>query len=183
MFLRRGISYTDTVMFSLSGVVPVLDNQETLLELHTRLTATCSATVPDAYELIFVNDGSIDRPGEDLSHIASTEPQVRAISLRRNFGSQAAILAGLAHATSHRVAMIAADFQEPPELISDLYIACGAGTEIALASRSTFLPASFKTKSVCANWRVDNGHSNIPRYVCAHFITLMRYVPESPPPD
>ena len=124
-------------MVSLSVVVPVYHNQETLQELHTRLTATCAAIVPDAYELIFVNDGSGDRSWELLHHIASTDPHVRAISLSRNFGSQAAILAGLAHATGARVAMIAADLQEPPELISDLYKACDAGAEIALASRST----------------------------------------------
>ena len=125
------------VMVSLSVVVPVYHNQETLWELHTRLTATCSAIVPDAYELIFVNDGSGDRSWEVLSHIASSDPRVRAISLSRNFGSQAAILAGLAQATGDRVAMIAADLQEPPELISELCKACDAGAEIALASRST----------------------------------------------
>ena len=124
-------------MVSLSVVVPVYHNQETLRELHRRLTATCSAIVPDAYELILVNDGSDDRSWELLCHIASTDPHVRAISLSRNFGSQAAILAGLAHATGARVAMIAADLQEPPELISDLYKACDAGAEVALASRST----------------------------------------------
>ena len=135
---RRGdIDYTDATMVSLSVVVPVFHNQETLTELHRRLAATCCVIVPDAYELIFVNDGSCDRSWELLCHIASTDPHVRAISLSRNFGSQAAILAGLAHATGARVAMIAADLQEPPELISDLYKACDAGAEIALASRST----------------------------------------------
>ena len=124
-------------MVSLSVVVPVFHNQETLRELHTRLTVTCSGIVPDAYELIFVNDGSGDRSWEVLLHIASSDLRVRAISLSRNFGSQAAILAGLAQATGDRVAMIAADLQEPPELISDLYKACDAGAEIALASRST----------------------------------------------
>jgi len=118
-------------MVSLSVVVPVYHNQETLPELHRRLTATCCAIVSDAYELILVDDGSADRSWELLCHIASADPHARAISLSRNFGSQAAILAGLAHATGARVAMIAADLQEPPELISDLYKACDAGAEIA----------------------------------------------------
>ncbi len=124
-------------MISLSVVVPVFHNQETLQELHTRLTATCSAIVPDAYELVLVNDGSGDRSWEILCHLASTDPQVRAISLSRNFGSQAAILAGIAQATGDRVAVIAADLQEPPELIAELWRACETGAEIALASRST----------------------------------------------
>ena len=124
-------------MVSLSVVVPVYHNQETLPELHKRLTATCCAIVPDAYELILVDDGSADRSWELLCHIALTDSRVRTISLSRNFGSQSAIMAGLAHATGARVAMIAAVLQEPPELISDLYKACDAGSEIALESRST----------------------------------------------
>jgi polyisoprenyl-phosphate glycosyltransferase len=124
-------------MVSLSVVVPVYHNQETLPELHRRLTATCSAIVPDAYELIFVSDGSGDLSWDILSQIASTDPQVRAISLSRNFGSQAAVLAGLSQAIGDRVAVIAADLQEPPELLSGLYRACDNGAEIALASRST----------------------------------------------
>jgi len=124
-------------MVSLSVVVPVYHNQETLPELYRRLTATCSAIVPDAYELIFVNDGSGDLSWDILSQIASTDPQVRAISLSRNFGSQAAVLAGLSQAIGDRVAVIAADLQEPPELLSGLYRACDNGAEIALASRST----------------------------------------------
>jgi len=124
-------------MVSLSVVVPVYHNQETLPELHSRLTATCSAIVPDAYELIFVSDGSGDLSWDILSQIASTDPQVRAISLSRNFGSQAAVLAGLSQAIGDRVAVIAADLQEPPELLSGLYRACDNGAEIALASRST----------------------------------------------
>ena len=101
---RRHIAYTDAIMVSLSVVVPVYHNQETLRELHSRLVAMCSGIVPDAYELIFVNDGSTDRSWEVLSHIASTDIRVRAIALSRNFGSQAAILSGLAQATGERIA-------------------------------------------------------------------------------
>ena len=124
-------------MVKLSVVVPVYHNQETLRELYVRLSGACSTIAPGSYELIFVNDGSGDWSWEVLSQIASADLSVRAISLSRNFGSQAAILAGLAHASGDMVGVIAADLQEPPELISDLYRACDAGAEIALASRST----------------------------------------------
>ena len=124
-------------MVSLSVVVPVYHNQETLPELHRRLIATCRAIVPDAYELILVNDGSTDQSWGILRQLAASDPNTRAVSLSRNFGSQAAILAGLSFATGDHISVIAADLQEPPELISDLYKACDAGAEIALASRST----------------------------------------------
>ena len=132
----HAINYTDVVMVKLSVVVPVYHNQETLKELYVRLSAACSTIASGSYELIFVNDGSGDRSWEVLSQIASADLSVRAISLSRNFGSQAAILAGLAHASGDMVGVIAADLQEPPELISDLYKACDADAEIALASRS-----------------------------------------------
>ena len=124
-------------MVSLSVVVPVYHNQETLPELHRRLTATCSAIVPDAYELIFVNDGSTDQSWGILRQLAASDPHTRAVSLSRNFGSQAAILAGLSFATGDHISVIAADLQEPPEMIADLWHACEDGAEVALASRST----------------------------------------------
>ena len=107
-------------MISLSVVVPVYHNQETLQELHRRLTATCSAIVPDAYELIFVNDGSTDQSWGILRQLAASDPHTRAVSLSRNFGSQAAILAGLSFATGDHISVIAADLQEPPEMVADL---------------------------------------------------------------
>ena len=124
-------------MILLTVIVPVFHNQETLVELHIRLTSTCSAVAIDRYELIFVNDGSDDESWPIISQIAERDPRVLAISLSRNFGSQAAILAGIAHARGERIAVLAADLQEPPELIAKLWYACEAGAEIALATRSS----------------------------------------------
>ena len=69
--------------------------------------------------------------------IAGSDERARVITLSRNFGSQASIMAGLAHATGTHVAMIAANLQEPPDMIANFWRACQNGAEIALASRST----------------------------------------------
>jgi glycosyltransferase involved in cell wall biosynthesis len=121
----------------LSIVVPVYHNQDTLPELHTRIAATCEGTSRITFEIIYVNDGSADNSARVLSSIAGSDPRARVITLSRNFGSQAAIMAGLAHATGTHVAVIAADLQEPPEILADLWAACENGVEIALATRST----------------------------------------------
>ena len=124
-------------MAVLSIVVPVYHNQDTLPELHARLAATCDGTTQIPFEIIYVNDGSADTSAKVLSSIAGMDERARVVTLSRNFGSQAAIMAGLAHATGSHVAMIAADLQEPPEIIADLWRACQNGAEIALATRST----------------------------------------------
>ena len=124
-------------MARLSIVVPVYHNQATLPELHTRLAATCGGTSRTVFEVIYVNDGSADNSAMVLSSISAADERARVVTLSRNFGSQAAIIAGLAHATGSHVAMIAADLQEPPEIIADLWRACQNGAEIALATRST----------------------------------------------
>lgn len=124
-------------MVVLSVVVPVFHNQATLSELHTRIAATCEGPSRIPFEVIYVNDGSADDSAKVLVTIAASDDRARIVTLSRNFGSQAAIMAGLAHATGAHVAVIAADLQEPPEIIADLWRACQNGAEIALATRST----------------------------------------------
>ncbi|MGH3131977.1 MAG: glycosyltransferase family 2 protein, partial [Gaiellaceae bacterium] len=63
------------------------------------------------------------------------DPRVRALRLSRNFGSNAAILAGLTHASGDGVVVLAADLQDPPELIPDLVAAWQDGAEVVLAAR------------------------------------------------
>jgi dolichol-phosphate mannosyltransferase len=89
------------------------------------------------FEVIYVNDGSADDSASVLAAIAIDYHRAGVVTLSRNFGSQAAIMAGLAHATGSHIAVIAADLQEPPEIIASLCGACQNGAEIALATRST----------------------------------------------
>ena len=105
--------------------------------MHQRLTIVLELAFAMSYEIIYVNDGSADDSSTILLSLAANDQRVRIITLSRNFGSQVAIMAGLAHATGSHVAMIAADLQEPPEIITDLWRACQNGAEIALATRST----------------------------------------------
>lgn len=117
--------------------MPVFHNQATLSELHTRIGETCDGMSRSPFEVIYVNDGSADDSATVLVTIATSDERARIVTLSRNFGSQAAIMAGLAHATGTHVAVIAADLQEPPEILADLWAACENGAEIALATRST----------------------------------------------
>ena len=61
---------------------------------------------------------------------------MRVIKLSRNFGSNAALAAGLGHAKGDAVACIAADLQDPPELIDEMLVAWRRGSKIVLAARN-----------------------------------------------
>lgn len=71
-------------------------------------------------DIVAVNDGSADQTAEVLAHMRQQEPRLRAISFTRNFGKEAAILAGLAHAQGDAVVVIDADLQHPPALIAPM---------------------------------------------------------------
>jgi glycosyltransferase involved in cell wall biosynthesis len=71
-------------------------------------------------EIVAVNDGSSDQTAQVLAHMQQQEPRIRAISFTRNFGKEAAILAGLQHAQGDAVVVIDADLQHPPALIAPM---------------------------------------------------------------
>lgn len=73
------------------------------------------------YEIIFVNDGSIDDTMEKLKDIARDDKNVKAINFSRNFGKEAAMLAGLEHASGEYVSIIDADLQQQPTVLVDMY--------------------------------------------------------------
>lgn len=79
-------------------------------------------TLPDTYlELIFVNDGSTDKTGSVLQQLAvDNHERVMYLNLSRNFGKEAALLAGLEHAQGEYVAVMDADLQDPPELLKEM---------------------------------------------------------------
>ncbi|HYB52883.1 MAG TPA: glycosyltransferase family 2 protein, partial [Thermoanaerobaculia bacterium] len=86
-------------------------------------------------EVILVDDGSGDGSWERILETARAWPAARGLRLTRNFGSQMAIRAGLAEATGDAVAVLSADLQEPPELLSQLVAAWRSGATAALAVR------------------------------------------------
>jgi dolichol-phosphate mannosyltransferase len=119
----------------LSVVVPVYGNASDLRALHERLSAAI-ATVPELdSELVFVDDGSPDDSFAVLEALAAEDTRVRVLGLSRNFGSNAAILAGLAEARGDAVMTLAADLQDPPELVGPLTAAWREGAQVVLAVR------------------------------------------------
>src|ERR1700730_13441178 len=107
----------------LSIVVPAYNESASLDRVHTRLTEVAqklAATRALACEVIYVDDGSADDTLTIARGLPATALDVQVVSLSRNFGKEAALLAGLDHARLGAVLFIDGDGQHPPELIETL---------------------------------------------------------------
>jgi dolichol-phosphate mannosyltransferase len=124
-------------MAFVSIVVPVYHNAASLPDLLAKFQELARKNPADRFEFVFVDDGSRDNSFEVLQGLAKQEERARLIKLSRNFGSNAALLAGLDQARGDVIAAIAADLQDPPELIHDMIEMWRAGRKVVLAARES----------------------------------------------
>ncbi len=120
----------------ISVVVPVYHNAASLPVLHQRLSEVAKQIPQSEFEFLFVDDGSRDDSFSVLKRLAASDPRVKVLRLIRNFGSNAAIVAGLSYARGDCTVMITADLQDPPELIGDMIARWKEGTKVVLAARA-----------------------------------------------
>ena len=92
-------------------------------------------TTLGSYEVVFVDDGSVDATLMALRGAAAQDPAVRYVSFTRNFGHQAALRAGLRHARGRGVIVMDADFEHPPALIPELVAEWRKGFKIVTTRR------------------------------------------------
>ena len=118
-----------------SIVIPVYYNEDNLIPLYEDIKRNFIEKIDYDYEIIMVNDGSRDRSYEIMCELAKRDEHIRAISLSRNFGSHAACLCGLSHATGDCAVIKAADLQEPTELILEMVENWKTGNNVVLACR------------------------------------------------
>jgi glycosyltransferase involved in cell wall biosynthesis len=97
----------------ISVVVPILNEEENVRELHTELQGVL-ATLGRPYEILYVDDGSTDRSFSLLSEIAEQHPEVVLIQFRRNFGQTAALAAGMEASTGDVLIFMDGDLQNDP---------------------------------------------------------------------
>ena len=121
-------------MEKLSIVVSVYNEEAVLDRFYTELMTT-TATLPCPMELLFVDDGSQDRSGAIIDSLAAKDSQVRAIHFSRNFGHEAAMIAGIDHAYGDVVACMDADLQNPPSVLLPMVVQHRQGADIVLAVR------------------------------------------------
>ena len=111
---------------AVSIVIPVFNESASIPRLHTRLHQVLQQ-LGRSFEVVYVDDGSTDRSLEELLVIQGWDPAVKVVTLARNAGQHAAVLAGFAHARGAVVVTLDADLQNPPEEIPRLLAEIDAG--------------------------------------------------------
>jgi polyisoprenyl-phosphate glycosyltransferase len=120
---------------TLSIVIPVYNEGDGLLLLADRLRGFLSG-LAESTETIFVDDHSTDHSPNVLQSICAGNPAFRWIRLSRNSGSHVAILAGLEQASGRCAVFMAADLQDPPELIAQMLDVWRQGNNTVWAVRA-----------------------------------------------
>lgn len=117
-------------------VIPVFNESAVLPELFRRLDGVFDRQTEIAWTAILVDDGSADSTPAVLQAKCEADRRYRMLGLSRNFGFQAALMAGLAQADGFdAVITMDADLQDPPEVIPDLVAAWRRGAPVVLAVR------------------------------------------------
>ncbi len=119
---------------TLSVVIPIFNEEETLSRLYDRLSSALVAT-GETFEVLFVNDGSRDRSESMLREFHARDPRFKSIHFSRNFGHQTAITCGIDHARGKAVVVMDGDLQDPPEVLPDLLARWRDGYEVVYAVR------------------------------------------------
>jgi len=120
----------------LSVIIPAY-NEEAMIKRTASVISSILSDAEISHELIFVDDGSKDKTWENITAEATVSPVVRGVHFSRNFGKEAAILAGLTEADGDCCVVIDCDLQHPPEKIVDMYRLWEQGYEIIEGQKSS----------------------------------------------
>ncbi len=136
-----------------SVVIPLYNEEPVIDELYKRLTSIMTR-MGLAYEIIFVDDGSIDRTPELIKNIADKDPKVVVVELRRNFGQTAALAAGFDTSTGQTIISMDGDLQHSPEEIPEFLEKINQGYDVVSGWRKHRVDNLLfrKIPSRVANW-------------------------------
>lgn len=127
-------------MDKISIIIPVYYNEKSLHDTYNELKKVLDGnSAKFDYEIVIVDDGSKDSSYNVMKQLSAKDPKIVLVKLSKNFGSYVAILAGMNYSTGDAVTYLAADLQDPPELISQMYDQWlkGSKTDIICGVRSS----------------------------------------------
>jgi dolichol-phosphate mannosyltransferase len=120
----------------LAIIVPVHNELGNIAPFYERTSAVLESLAAVSWQIVFVNDGSDDGSLERICEVRARDDRVKVITLSRDFGYHAVLLAGLSLVTADRYAMIDVDCEDPPELLRDFNAALEGGADVAYGIRS-----------------------------------------------
>jgi glycosyltransferase involved in cell wall biosynthesis len=139
----------------LSVVVPCHDEEAVLDRLADELDRVLTPLVEEL-EVVLVDDGSRDRTLEVLRALSERDPRFQYLSLSRNFGKEAALLAGLTQASGDAVAIMDADLQHPPTVLASMLPLLDQGFDQVVARRTRTGDEAVRTLASRTYYRLMN---------------------------
>ena len=145
----------------LSVVVSVYNEEEALAQFY-QVTEGILNTISWDYELVFVNDGSRDQSLSILNRLADSNPKVKVVSFSRNFGHEAAMIAGIDYSQGDGIICMDADLQHPPACIPEIIRRFEDGYEVINMVRTKNESAGwFKNMASSAFYKLINALSDV----------------------
>lgn len=121
-------------MKTISIIVPVYNEEKALPLFHAELCNTINE-LPYSWEILYVNDGSMDKSLDKIRSLASSDSRVSYLDLSRNFGKECAMFAGLDYVSGDCTIIMDADLQHPPHVINSLLAEWEVGYDDVYAKR------------------------------------------------
>ena len=173
---------------TLTLVVPVKDEEAAIAPFMARVAPILDRLLgPHGWEVLFVDDGSTDATLPAVAAANRADARVRALSLSRNFGKEAALSAGLDHARGRAVVPIDVDGQDPPEVIGAMLERWREGYEVVYGVRRDRRADSFPKRLTADlyyrahNWLADDKipeHAGDFRLLDRKVVDVIRSMPE-----
>lgn len=118
-------------------IIPCYNEELSLRKLYEALCRLMTEQARYEWEVLFINDGSRDRTIDGIHQLAATDKRVSYVSLSRNFGKEAAMLAGFDYASGDCVVIMDADLQHPPTVVPEMLEWWERGYQDVYARRTT----------------------------------------------
>ena len=118
-----------TKIKSISVIIPVYNSADTIVSLHRRIVSVLTGLVVD-YEIIFINDASMDKSLDIIYSLSKNDENVKCIDFNKNYGQHNALLCGIRQANCDLIVTLDDDLQNPPEEIPKLLEKIDGGYDV-----------------------------------------------------
>ncbi len=147
----------------ISVIVPCYNEELSLDYFYDEIDKISKKMKKLDFEFLFINDGSKDKTLDKIKELSKKDKRVVYISFSRNFGKEAAMMAGLEHAKGDYITLMDADLQDPPELLEEMYRLIKEENYDCVATRRVTRKGEPVIRSFCARqfYKIINQMSDI----------------------